>query len=495
MRAALVGAVAGVAAVAAGDCTSAADAATLGLSEQSAAFVRDRRVAAANLPVVRLIVPWDAALRPASGIEEWFAEAAKLPAEPLIAFERIPPDRCNGQTVCPAPTVAQLREAFAAFRERWPHVREFAAWNEPNHPWQPTADDPELAAKFHDALRRDCPACTIVAGELVDSASMKSYFTAYRAALRETPQVWGIHNYGDLIYDRPSYVNWLLARTAEPIWLTETGGIVSLRSIVDGSVQLPASETRATASMQRLLDLLAAEPARIQRAYAYHWREAPGAAFDAGLTRADGSMRPAGELFLAAAGPRPAKPDSPGAQQPATGGQSGGGPTSGTPPLVGTGGHGDSTDDRHHTVLRAPDTAVSGSGRTDRDRAAGPDGSEAAGKLAAAARGAHIADAASGDGPRLGTPARRASAWVVPARCPRVRTRGCTARIVLTAPRRTRGGTTVVGRRTVHLRDARWHRIRIATAPLVQRAPTAGAIAVTNPVHVSARAWATQEIR
>lgn len=475
MRAALVGALASWVAVSAGT----AHAATLGLSEQSASFIRDRRVAAANLPVVRLIVPWDAALRPSQGIEEWLREAAKLPAEPLVAFERIPPDRCNGQTVCPAPTVAQFREAFAAFRARWPHVREFAAWNEPNHPWQPTADDPELAAKFHDALRRDCSACTIVAGEFVDSASMKSYFTAYRAALRESPQAWGIHNYGDLIYDRPSYVGWLMARTTEPIWLTETGGIVSLRSITDGSVQLPASETRATASMQRLLDLLAAEPTRIQRAYAYHWREELGAAFDAGLTRADGSMRPAGELFLAAAGPRPVAPPRPTSPAPGAAPLSPGGTASGA--------SGGPNETPSMPTVTGSDPAP---------EAAGAAGAALA-QLDGAVRPArpHVINAELGDGPRLGIPKRAGSNWVIPARCPSLRTRGCTATIALTAPRRSRPGTTLVGRRNLTLTNARWHRVTIRPVPLARRTPTAAAIAVTHPVRVAARTWNAQEIR
>jgi Glycosyl hydrolase catalytic core len=295
-----------VSAVALAAHAAPAPALLVGLSDQDPASLQDPRFAALPIDHARLVVPWDAAYTTAAAVDAWLAAATARGLTPLVAFERGYGETCPA--ACAAPTVAAYADAVQAFHARWPAVRELAPWNEPNHPAQPTARDPALAAGYHDALRRACPDCTVVACDLVDSANMKSYFRAYAAALRTAPQVWGIHDYGDVTYDRPSYLQWLTEQVTTPVWVTETGGIVRLGSGTNAS--LPEDPDRAAASIDRAFALAAAQPDRVVRLYLYQWRARPGDDFDAGLVAPDGAERPAlarlrANLGLPTAAPAP----------------------------------------------------------------------------------------------------------------------------------------------------------------------------------------------
>ncbi len=72
--------------------------------------------------------------------------------------------------------------------------------NEANHASQPVADDPEAVARYYDALRAACPACTIVAGDVLDSGSYRRWLQRFLRASTTTPRLWGLHDYGDVTY-------------------------------------------------------------------------------------------------------------------------------------------------------------------------------------------------------------------------------------------------------------------------------------------------------
>jgi len=98
------------------------------------------------------------------------------------------------------------------------------------------------------------------------------------------------------------------------VWLTETGGIVELRTR-DGQVSLPRDELRARASVSFAFEEAHAFASRVGRMYLYlyQWQADADGRFDAGLIRPDGSSRQALEVVrtqLAAMGgasPRPAQ--------------------------------------------------------------------------------------------------------------------------------------------------------------------------------------------
>ena len=214
---------------------------------------------------------------------------------------------------CRLPTAAEYERAFLAFRERFPHVRTYAPWNEPNHRTQPTWNTPETAARFTNIAARHCEGCTIVVGDLLDQADDRlarrptyrattRWVQRYRAALRTPRDVCGIHNYSDVNRFRTAGTRALMrALGCRRYWLTETGGIMS----AGGWPRDGERQTRATAFLFRLV---AREP-RIARVYVYTWFGRVTPRWDSGLVarRADGTTTPGPRSRSCASTSRPAR--------------------------------------------------------------------------------------------------------------------------------------------------------------------------------------------
>jgi hypothetical protein len=146
-----------------------------------------------------------------------------------------------------APSVAAYRSAVRAFRARYPWVRAFEAFNEPNHSTQPTYRHPELAAGYWRALRADCRRSDVAAGGLTGfSARTRHWFARYRRALHARPRTWAFHNYADVNRGSTRQVRAFLAATdSSKVWLTETAGVLRMRGHrVLGSVRLQATRER-----------------------------------------------------------------------------------------------------------------------------------------------------------------------------------------------------------------------------------------------------------
>ena len=182
-----------------------------------------------------------------------------------------------------------------AFLAAYPQVRLITPWNEANHAAEPTAGRPDRAAAYYNAARRACAACTLVAADVIDGPGMLSWLAEYRRGLDEAPQVWGLHDYYDTTYFTTSGLRDYLNAVPGQVWLTETGGIVELRTR-DGQVSLPRDELRARASVSFAFEEAHAFANRVGRMYLYQWQADADGRFDAGLIRPDGSSRPALEV-------------------------------------------------------------------------------------------------------------------------------------------------------------------------------------------------------
>lgn len=273
-------------AVATSGKTTAAARPITGISDNGPEVLDAPAFRALNIDAVRLVVPWDAADRP--GLWDLsLGRAAALGTDVLVAFDHARGDRCPG-VPCVLPSIDRYEAAVSAFLSAHPSVRTITAWNEPNHASQPTARAPAAAAAYFDAARRVCPICTVVAGDLLDGAPMASYLAEYKSALVTTPAVWGLHDYHDATYFQSSGVDALLRATTGPVWLTETGGIVSFTS---GASSLPYDERRAADGVSWVYQLADRRP-RIARVYFYQWQGDLGNAFDSGLVGYDGTPRP-----------------------------------------------------------------------------------------------------------------------------------------------------------------------------------------------------------
>jgi hypothetical protein len=267
---------------------------------------------ALNIDALRVVVPWDVGDR--RGEWDWsVARSAALGTDVLVAFDHADGDRCPGAP-CVLPSIDRYEQAVSAFLRAHPSVRTITAWNEPNHASQPTASAPSAAAAYYDAARRACPSCTVVAGDLLDGAPMASYLAAYQSALVTPPAVWGLHDYYDATYFQSSGIDALLRATTGPVWLTETGGIVSFTS---GASSLPYDERRAADGVSWVYQLADRHP-RIARVYFHQWQGDPNNAFDSGLVGYDGTPRPGYGVVRSRVGVRPGAATIP---DPLTGGK------------------------------------------------------------------------------------------------------------------------------------------------------------------------------
>lgn len=276
---------------------------TFGLSDQQVDSWKDPRLTALGLRQARLIVPWDAATSEPARVQAWLDATAAAGMTPHVAFQHLRSERCPSSP-CSAPSRSRYRAAVTAFRSRFPQVTTFTTWNEANHRSQPVASSPETVAGYHEELRSVCPSCTIVAGDVLDSGGYVRWLQRFLDASPTPPQLWGLHNYGDVSYDTTTGTDAVLATVPGELWIEETGGIVTLRSSQNGRETLRTDETRAAASVERAFAIARARP-RITRMYLYHWRGRTGDPFDSGLIRPDGSARPSYAVALRNLTPTP----------------------------------------------------------------------------------------------------------------------------------------------------------------------------------------------
>ncbi|WP_445148829.1 glycosyl hydrolase [Baekduia sp. Peel2402] len=262
----------------------------VGMGDQKASVFSDARLTGLGLRYARLIVPWDAASTEPATVDAWLAAVAAAGMTPHIAFEHLRSDACPSSRRCVVPTAAQYGVAVRRFIARWPQIKTYTTWNEANHTSQPVASRPELVAAYYDQLVAACLGCTIVAGDVLDSGSYANWLRRFLSAASTTPQLWGLHDYGDVTYGRTTGVDTVLSIVPGTLWIEETGGIVTLRNDA-GRATFSATESAAATAIDRAFAIAATRP-RITRMYIYSWQAKANDSFDAGLVRPDGTTRP-----------------------------------------------------------------------------------------------------------------------------------------------------------------------------------------------------------
>ena len=262
----------------------------VGLGDQKPSTFRDPRIAPLQIDRARLVVPWDAIFRAPETVDTWLREARAAGMTPLVSLGRGIDDKCP-QSPCRAPAVSEVAAAFDALRAAHPWMTEFGVWNEANHESQPTAHRPGLAAQYYNALRARCPACTIVAADVLGDRTMLDWLLDFKAALTTPATLWGLHNWTDVTDGETTSTDTLLNLVDGEVWLTETGGVVRFTG-GDGTHRRPYDEQRAARAVRFAWDSAAQRAARIRRVYFYNWRAGEWELFDAGLVNFDGSARP-----------------------------------------------------------------------------------------------------------------------------------------------------------------------------------------------------------
>jgi hypothetical protein len=251
----------------------------VGLGDQAAATFQKPAVQRLHFEVTRLDVAWNWNRDHwmVAQTDAWMASVRAAGLRPMVAFQRVWTHR--GRRFLP-PVSTYLRK-FRAFRARYPYVREFSAWNEPNVPNEPMVDKPWMAARYYDAMAGACGRrCTVVGGDVADVGAMRPWVERYMRNLKHRPKVWAMHNYHDANEHTGSTAR-LLALVHGPLWVTETGG-VKRRVGLKG-------QARAVARVFAI----ARSSRRIRRVYFYQWQPDRQHIWDSAFVGIGGARRPA----------------------------------------------------------------------------------------------------------------------------------------------------------------------------------------------------------
>lgn len=271
----------------------------IGIADQQASSFRDARLLELPVRHARLSVPWDAMRYrwQRREIDAWMdaAEAAGMRAQ--VTFGRSRTKRFS------LPPTAEYARQVRAFRRRYPQVREFSPWNEPNIAVRAVNSDPRRIASYYNTLRSQCPRCTVLGADVVDTSSLERWMRAYLRvfARRRRPRYWGLHNYVD-VNSRSSWGTQTMLRIAPgEIWINETGALVrrpkpSPSAPRDRRKLLRVGERYAKTSMRRVFKLADLSP-RITRVYVYHWKSSRRAVWDSALVSPSGTPRPSFDVF------------------------------------------------------------------------------------------------------------------------------------------------------------------------------------------------------
>jgi hypothetical protein len=248
----------------------------IGVDSGDRSMFSDPRFLALRVGTARVVVPWDIATRRADrgelrSFRAWLDAAQRAHVSPLISFGA---DRKNPAANY-VPTVTQYGHAVKAFLRRFPRVRTYTPWNEPDFSWRKLAREPALAANYFNMLVKLCHRCTVLAADVYlpptgqryinhATALLRPWLRAYMRGLHHRPAGWALHDYRDIRNRGTAQLRTLMSMTSGPIWLDETGGVLRRG-------HWRTQSAKAAARDERFLLSLAKRFHRIKRIYHYQW--------------------------------------------------------------------------------------------------------------------------------------------------------------------------------------------------------------------------------
>lgn len=281
----------------------------IGISEQQPTVFTNSLFKPLKLGMARYVTPWDSMnegrVPDMNSLITWIDEARKVHARILVAFQASQTEGFQTK----APTVGQYTAAIKRFKARFPYVKDIQAWNEANRCQdrdpvthfvigEPICKKPKLAAQYYMAalkVFKPSQGYKVTGLDILDGANISckavycplTYIKQFLRYAKPRPKYWGVHNYADTNrFDTKRTKALLKATKSGDVWLTETGGIVSLGK------NFPFSTSRAAKALGCMFTL-AKSSRRITRLYVYQFFGLKkGKLFDAGLIGADGKKRP-----------------------------------------------------------------------------------------------------------------------------------------------------------------------------------------------------------
>ena len=280
----------------------------LGISDQEATVFSNPLFPALKLKMARYVAPWDVMnegrIADKNNLLTWIGEARRTNQRILVAFQS---SHFRGQER-KAPTVGQYKAAIAKFKQEFPYVKDIQAWNEANRcqtrnefgyvTGEPICKKPKLAAQYYMAalkVFKPSSGYKVTGLDILDGANIDCkaiycplrYIKTFLKYAKPFPKYWGLHNYADTNRFSTKRTRALLKATKRgDVWITETGGIVSLGK------NFPYNQKRAAKALGCMFTV-AKVSRRITRMYVYHFHGlAKGKIFDAGLINPDNTKRP-----------------------------------------------------------------------------------------------------------------------------------------------------------------------------------------------------------
>jgi hypothetical protein len=238
--------------------------------------------------IVRYIAPYDAAVHPDSltRARVWIAAAEAAHQQVLVAFYH------SEHTPTVLPSVAQYKHDVEKFVQKFPHVRQYQAWDEANRGTvyrQFSSPSATANAEYYQALIRVCKGCTAIGLDILDAYDIGPTLTYISEFKREIgrlrtimPKIWGLHDYSDLNRLESWRTRELARALGGQVWLTETGGIVQFGGAFPNS---HGSGLARAAKVLKYMFAVASAVHQVKRLYIYDWSGGTSRTrFDAGLT-------------------------------------------------------------------------------------------------------------------------------------------------------------------------------------------------------------------
>ncbi len=267
-----------------------------GIGDESDEMFGNQLWAQLHTKIVRYIAPYDAVAHSYSldKARLFIREAEAHHQQVLVAFYH------SEYTPLNMPSVAAYQRDVQKFVKRFPHVRQYSAWDEANRGYIPrTLASPSAvaAAEYYQALIRVCKGCTAIGLDVLDAQNIGptlEYISEFKREIGRLrtimPKIWGLHNYSDINRLESWRTHELVRALGGQVWLTETGGIVQF------SGAFPNRNGSGLARASKVLKYMfavAGSQSQIKRLYIYDWTGGYSSTrFDAGLMNAHDKPRP-----------------------------------------------------------------------------------------------------------------------------------------------------------------------------------------------------------
>jgi hypothetical protein len=282
-----------------------AGAVTLGIGSPDPGMFSSSRFQALHITTARYGLPYDIVTRRGDAgqlraFRTWYGAAQAAGVSPLISFG--PDSIGSAKTRRHVPRVAEYKKAVKAFRKRFPQIKYYTAWNEPDFPYYRLSRNPRLAANYFNALYKVCGRhCTVLAGDVFlpatgpsarvinhSKARLGAWLPGYIKGLRHRPAGWALHDYTEIRGRNTKQLRTLMRLTRGPIWLDETGGVLRR-----GHWIYKNQSAAAAGRDESYLLSLTKRYHRIRRIYHYQWAAVRTAGWDSALLDTKGRPRAA----------------------------------------------------------------------------------------------------------------------------------------------------------------------------------------------------------